>query len=671
MKQGLSMTKDFNLSDVKGVGPVTEKKLNDLGITSLSDLVNFLPCRYVDLDAPTFLDKVEDGDYVLLKLYITSISKPYKIRGSLLVRANGKTDKGENVKLSWFNASYVYKTLEANEFIRVFGKISIEKGYQLVNPKFEKFQENFTKFTGISAIYPLRRSIPQQTYAAIVSDALKKSNLKGFIPREVEKEFNLMEYENALNFVHMPESIEQGKHASIRIELDEIVKKACAYKALNLDKSRQNIYNVEIGDLEPLISSLTFKLNESQEKAVCKIISLLKSKKPLNALLAGDVGSGKTVVSLISAYFAILSGFQVAFIAPTEVLAIQHYNNFVNLLEHFQINVSLLTSNVFLSKKKKILKELKEGHIDIIIGTHSLLSESVKFKKLSLVIIDEQHRFGVSQRNMLITKSKNTDILMLSATPIPRSLRFIMLGEIDYIQIENRFSKSRVKTRIVPIEKSNDMYRYIVERCKEGAQAFFVAPKIYDCEGIETANVDRLYKELNEKIGKEVKLGYLHGKLSLSQKQSILEDFHSNKISILISTTVVEVGIDVPNANLMVIFDADRFGLATLHQLRGRIGRDGKESYCFLLAKNEDNERLEMFSKMESGMEIAEYDFKARGPGAWYGQEQSGYFSSAFSLPISYIENIGEIVASIDVKSMRYELLAYALSHNLDKVSIT
>ena len=204
------MTKDFNLSDVKGVGPVTEKKLNDLGITSLSDLVNFLPCRYVDLDAPTFLDKVEDGDYVLLKLYITSISMPYKIRGSLLVRANGKTDKGENVKLSWFNASYVYKTLEANEFIRVFGKISIEKGYQLVNPKFEKFQENFTKFTGISAIYPLRRSIPQQTYAAIVSDALKKSNLKGFIPKEVEKEFNLMEYENALNFVHMPESTEQG-----------------------------------------------------------------------------------------------------------------------------------------------------------------------------------------------------------------------------------------------------------------------------------------------------------------------------------------------------------------------------------------------------------------------------------------------------------------------------
>jgi len=665
------LSKNFNLSDVKGVGPVTEKKLNELGIKSIKDLVHFLPCRYIDLDAPTSLSKVEDGDYVLLKLFISSISKPYKIRGSLLVRAHGKTDEGKSVKLIWFNASYVYKTIDKNAYIRVFGKISMDNGYQLVNPKFEKFQENNTKFHGISAIYPLKKRIPQQTYASIVNDAISKTEIKGFIPSEVEEKFNLMKYENAVKLVHKPKNIEDGENASIRIELDEIVKKACAHKVLKTNKNRQKIYNATLDELNSLISLLPFKLNDSQEKAVKKIVKSLKSENQLNALLAGDVGSGKTVVSLIIAYFAVLSGYQVAFIAPTEVLSMQHYNNFISLLSNLNVNISLLTSNIKTSEKKQILKKLKEGETDIIVGTHSLLSKTVQFKNLSLVIIDEQHRFGVSQRNMLISKTENTDILMLSATPIPRSLRFIMLGEVDYIQIDNRFLKNRIKTRLVPTEKYDDMLKYIVKECTSGAQAFFIAPKIYDCEGIETANVDRLYKNLSKKIGKEVNIGYLHGKLTFQQKQKILDDFSNNEISILISTTVVEVGIDVPNANLMVIFDADRFGLATLHQLRGRIGRDGKEAYCFLFPQKDENERLEMFCKMASGMEIAEYDFSIRGPGAWYGQEQSGYLSSAFSLPIRYIENIKEIVENIDIQSMRYELLAYALSYGLDKVSIT
>lgn len=670
MAQNISK-KQYDLIDIKGVGPVTKKKLNTLGINDVEDLVKFLPCRYIDLDAAQILKEVEEGDYVLLKLQVRSMSKPYKLRGTLLIRATGITEQGEIVKLLWFNASYIYKLFVVDDYIRVFGKVSLKRGIQLTNPKLEIYKEGETKFKGISAIYRLKNSIKQANFATMVEDALDKNTMKGFLSQQVEKKFDLMPYTRALEVAHKPKSISQGIEANIRLELDAIVRKACAYKALNLKRYRPNPYIANKTQIAGFLSTIPFALNKSQNEAIDKIITSLKSNTPLNAILVGDVGSGKTIVSLVSAYFAFLSKRQTVFIAPTEVLAIQHYNVFKDYLSSFGVNISLLTGSKTPSEKKQISIDLKEHKIDIIIGTHALLTKMVEFNSLSLVIIDEQHRFGVSQRNVLISKSTNADILMLSATPIPRSLRLIMLGEIDYIQIDNRFAKNNIKTRLVPKEKQQDMFEYIVSICENGGQAFFIAPKVYDCEGLDISNVEKLYKDLSRKYGTRVNIGYLHGKLSFGKKNKTLQEFANNNISILISTTVVEVGIDIPNANLMVIFDADRFGLATLHQLRGRIGRDGKESYCFILSENIPNERLDFFTKSDSGIAIAEYDFQVRGPGVWFGQEQSGHFSSAFSLPTKYIETVGEIVKEIDIKSQYQDLINYGIQCGLNEISIT
>lgn len=660
-----------DLIDIKGIGPMSLKKLNSLGIYSVQDLLLNSPSGYINLEANSDLSQITEGEYVLLKLKITSIARPFTSRKVSAVKAKGVTDENIEVGLIWWNANYMYKLLNVGEYVKVFGKISMEKGLLLSNPKFEVYSETNTKFIGIEPIYRLRKLINQGNYRSMVSDAIEKVRLNSIIDESVENRFSLMNFETSIRELHKPSTIDNAYRAENRIAVEDIVRKACSYRLINGKKYKKYRHTAEKKVLDEVLSTLPYSLTKSQKAAVDNIVEKMHSNVSLNTILVGDVGSGKTIVSILAAYYASKSKLQTAFVAPTEVLAMQHYNNFKKILSPFNVSIRLLSSSTSVKERNLLLKELFSGKIDILIGTHSLFSPKVIFQNLGLAIIDEQHKFGVAERSNIFNKIDNVDSLMLSATPIPRSLRLTMLGEIDYMTIENRFNKKNVGTFIVPSQEYKKMLEYIVSECEKGRQAFFIAPKIFDCEGVELSNVEKLFSDMKKNYGSRIKFAYLHGKLEAEKKQEVLNDFAENRVSILISTTVVEVGIDVPNANMMVIFDAERFGLASLHQLRGRIGRDGAKSYCFLLSEKEGVERLNILTKTNDGLEIAEYDYINRGPGSWFGQEQSGFACKDFTFNKNMVNIIKEIVDSIDLEKYREYLIEYAKEHGIEKISIS
>ncbi|MDD4316212.1 MAG: helicase-related protein, partial [Clostridia bacterium] len=374
-------------------------------------------------------------------------------------------------------------------------------------------------------------------------------------------------------------------------------------------------------DLQPIIKKIGFELSTSQQSAIKGLLDKLRGHKPMNAMLSGDVGSGKTVVALVLCYFVAKSGFQSAVMAPTEILARQHFERAKILFEGAGIKVAQLTASIKKPERQKILAEIKSGYADIVIGTHSLIGADVEFKSLAFCALDEQHRFGVGQRTALIEKNL-CDALTMTATPIPRTLRLTLFGDIDFFELQKRYCDN-IKTYVVNKDKRAAMLKYAAEECKRGGKAFIVAPRIEDIEGVETDSVERLFKELTEDAFKDINIALLHGKIKEAQKQKIIGDFRANKLSALVATSVIEVGIDVPDASMMIIMNADRFGLASLHQLRGRIGRNGGAAVCYLYAERAC-ERLEFLKNCCDGMKIAEYDFAQRGGGELFGMKQTG-----------------------------------------------
>ena len=501
----------------------------------------------------------------------------------------------------------------------------------MISPVFDKQGEN--KNTGkIIPIYPLTYNLSQNTIRKIIETGIKAldNSLEETLPEYLLKEYNLFDINKAINKIHFPDNFEEFKLARKRLVFEELLSMQLALLNLkqNYAKDIKGIAFDKQVKMSDVINKLPFKLTSAQIRVLEEIDNDMESEKSMNRLLQGDVGSGKTAVSIIAAFKAVKSGYQAAIMAPTAILASQHLESFKELLDEFDIKCELLVSSITKKKKEKILEDLKNGKIDILIGTHAILEENVMFKNLGLVVTDEQHRFGVRQRNTISEKGENPDVLVMTATPIPRTLALILYGDLD-ISIIDELPPNRKKIDTFAVTKGMEerVNEFIRRNVKEGRQAYIVCPLVEENEEMNLKSVIELSEKYKTEVFSNYKVEYLHGKMKAKEKDEIMAQFKEGKIDILISTTVIEVGVDVPNSTIMVIENAERFGLATLHQLRGRVGRGKYKSYCILKYKGSGEntrERMKIMVETNDGFKISEKDLELRGSGEFFGTKQHG-----------------------------------------------
>lgn len=658
------------LLSLKGVGLATLMGLNALNIYDFDDLAAFLPRDYMDFGSALPVESAEDGAFVLAELTIQTVSKPFRKGGLRVFRAAGVSEGGARVKLVWYNSPFVAKHIAAGVKLRCCGTLKKTAGAELVNPIYELSPEP-KKLSGIVPVYPVKGLVPQSAIRKAAADMVKKYAPQSVLEEACERKNCVMTLAEAVRAAHCPQSIREAREGRERIALEELVKRIAAFRLVRENEKRQNIYPAPAGIVKDAEDKLPFTLTPSQKSAVDNIIRRLKSTKPLSAMLTGDVGSGKTAVALLAAFYAVRSGYQVAVMAPTEILAAQHYRNFAKILAPLGVRIAFLSGSSPVAEKRAARLALANGCADIAIGTQALFSKGADFYHLGLVIIDEQHRFGVAQRTALVDKGRAVDTLTLSATPIPRSLRLAMFGDVDVIRIDRRHAADNVKTAVVPKEKREAMLDYIAEECKKGARAFAVAPRIDDDgEGSEAA--EALFEELKERYKKKLNIGLLHGKIPAAEKLHTIRAFAEGDIDILVSTTVIEVGVDIPEANIMAVFGAERFGLATLHQLRGRIGRDGSKAYCFLYTDKDPREqqRLHIMCEETDGLAVAERDYELRGAGDFLGESQSGRGFAGVNLPVSLVTLAKKLADGLDYNKHGAMLQEYAERLGLKRVTL-
>ena len=616
---------------IKGVGPNRVKLLNKIGIFNLKDLITYYPRTYEDRSKPKNLYECQEGEEVFVRAVACSRLSDIRIKGrtmqKLLIR-----DETAPAEAIWFNQSYLKNKFEQGKEYGFFGKVSRKYGkIELMSPKFDEGES--TKNTGrIIPIYPLTYNLSQNNLRKIMENGIKEvyGNLEETLPNYILDQYNLEKINKAVKDIHFPENFNDFNIARTRLVFEELLSVQLALlelknRYMNEEKGIQFDKNVKISDV---INSLPFKLTGAQRRVLEEIENDMEQDKTMNRLLQGDVGSGKTVIAMCIAYKAVKSGHQAAIMAPTAILASQHLENFKNILEKFDINVELLISGITKKKKEDILQRLENGEIDIIIGTHALIEENVKFKKLGLVVTDEQHRFGVKQRSKIASKGNNPDVLVMTATPIPRTLALILYGDLD-ISIIDELPKNRKKIETFAVRKdmTDRVNGFIKKQIDEGRQAYIVCPLVEENEEMDLKSVEELYETYKTEVFPEYKVEYIHGKLKQKEKDNIMERFKKGDIDILISTTVIEVGVDVPNSNIMVIENAERFGLAQLHQLRGRVGRGEYKSYCILKYEGKGEtvrKRMKVMCDTNDGFVISEKDLELRGSGDFFGTMQHG-----------------------------------------------
>ena len=621
---------NYMLTDIKGVGAKVAEKLYALGILEIEDLVNLLPVSYLDLTKVTPLADAEDGAFVFIEAEVSAVSRPVRVRGMMIFKLKVLTTDGASISINFYNHKFAHVQLVLGGIYRFYGKLKKTKtGAVLNNPLFSTPEAG--TLSGIRTIYPKR--VKQAFLRGVIANALPKASFVSVVGEAGEAEAGLIPLGEGYRLAHFPTTLAEAERGRKRILMEETVRAICAYKLeRKLAPNRVRTYSARaevVGEVK-----LPFALTPSQALAVNKLIARLNSEKYLNSMLIGDVGSGKTVVTLLSAYYVVRSGRQVAVICPTEILAGQHFASFSRLLSGHNVRCVLLTGGLSAQERRATLTAIAEGTAHIVIGTHAVIGKSVVFSDLALAVIDEQHRFGVAQRTALLDKGKEIDTLTLSATPIPRSLLLSLYGEVDVLTIEKR-SHGNIKTRIVQKSKLDDMLNFIAGRCSSGTEAtYIVCPEIYDEDGESETAVESLSEYFIRRAGNRVRVATLHG--GMKNKDKVLSEFANGNIDVLISTTVVEVGIDVARASIIVVMSADRFGLATLHQLRGRVGRAGQEAYCFLCTaktEEEDLRRLTVMVATDDGHQIAEEDFAMRGAGDWLSKNQSGKNPVTLTLP--------------------------------------
>ncbi len=625
------------------------KKLRKLEISSFYELFYNFPRTYEDRTNIKNINQIQNEEFVLvrarvLKAGITVSSNRRKLFKAKITDGTGFMD------LTWFGMPYVKDyVVEGKEFLFI-GLAKKAFGFQMTNPEFRVLKEEEQIKGEFLPIYALSHGINQNDMRKYTKWAIlnKIKYLEENIPEEILKKYNILDRKRAMRYIHFPRNAKELEDGKRRFAIEELLllQLGILKSKVALEKTHE-VYNLvdKKNLVKEFLKNLNFNLTSAQKRVITEVHKDFSKGKVVNRLIQGDVGSGKTIVAQILLLYMAENGYQGVLMAPTEILAVQHYLSMAHDLNKYGIKVELLTGSVKGKKKKVLLESLIKGDIDILIGTHALIEESVEFHKLGLIIIDEQHRFGVEQRRKLREKGSLTNLLVMSATPIPRSLALSIYGDLDLSIIDELPpGRSPIRTKCIKdnMEK-NTMYDFIRKKLGEGDQAYIVAPLIEESETLNVKSVEELYEELSEKELKDFALGILHGKMSNIEKDKIMEDFKNGILRALVSTTVIEVGVNVPNATIMVINDAHRFGLSALHQLRGRVGRGNKKSYCFLVSQSSNENsinRLEVLEKTGDGFVIAEEDLKFRKSGEIFGKRQSGLSDLRFTDITSDVKTI-------------------------------
>ena len=612
------------LETIEGIGPKTKELLNKIKIYTVEDLLNYYPYRY-DIIKRSDLSNLSDGDKIIIDGIVEGQPTTIYINKSLKKMIFRISTKTMILNVTLYNRTHLYSDLKSGKEVTIIGKYNKLKNTVIVSDiRFGLLPPS----AKIEPIYYTTEGLTVKQISKFEAIALENDyDVIDLVPRYIEEKYNLMNKKSAIKNIHVPEDILLLKKARQRIKYEELFMYVLKINYLKNKINNDNLAierNIDKDKLDKFIKSLPFELTLDQDKAVNDIINDLSIKKRMNRLLQGDVGSGKTIIALIAVYANYLSKYQSALMAPTEILAVQHYEEAKKIFSKYKLNIALLTSSTSNKDKKTIYEELENGKIDLIIGTQALIQENVKYKKLGLVITDEQHRFGVNQRDTFKGKGISPDVLSMSATPIPRTYALTIYGDTDVSSIK---SKPKGRKEIITVFKKEKDIADVLEMMKKelelNHQIYVVAPMIDTESDSEKESVYDLEEKMNKAFGKISKIGIIHGKLDPKDKDKVMKDFEKNKINILISTTVIEVGVNVPNASMIVIFNANMFGLSTLHQLRGRVGRGDTQSYCVLVAK-ESEERLRFLENTSDGFEISEYDFQTRGEGDLFGTRQSG-----------------------------------------------
>lgn len=609
------------LEDIKGIGPKSLLALKALNLYTKDDVINYFPYRY-NVYTPVKLRECSEGDTCTITGYVESAAKVFFIRKNLNKLSFAFNTGSELVNVTIFNRAYLKPNIRIKSYISVIGKY---------NRKSNTFMASDIKLTPITKtviepVYHLNQGIKRSNFKKLVDEILDNTvEIKSNVPDYLIEKYNFINKKEAVTNVHKPKDINSLKKADLHLIYEELftfMLKVSYLKEKNANDGKFNIKSFNEDKVNNFISSLPFNLTDGQMQAVSDIKADFLSKKKMNRLILGDVGSGKTIVSFIALYMNMLAGYQGVLMAPTEILAVQHFNNMVGLFGD-KLKIQLLTSSTKKGERNKILQNLKNGDTQVLIGTHSLLNDELVYNNLGLVITDEQHRFGVNQRQTLQEKGKDVDVLYMSATPIPRTLALTIYGDMDITEIRTKpGGRKEIITKIFKNSELKNVLEKMLEEIKAGHQIYVVAPLIDDEED-EKMNVTSLKDKFDVAFNGMIPTGLLHGKMKPNQKDEVMNSFKNGDTKILISTTVIEVGVDVKNATMMVIFNAERFGLATLHQLRGRVGRNDMQSYCYLIS-DYDAERLKVLEQSNDGFYISEQDFKLRGGGDIFGIRQSG-----------------------------------------------
>lgn len=646
----------MKLTDIKGISDKRAQDLAKMNIFTPEDLIKHFPRNYLDLRKITPLEKCYNNDIVLTCGKLMTAPKMFTSARKLKCVRVAVEQGLRGFTAVWFNQPYVMSHLRAGEEYLFYGRIKSDfGGVSIINPTFEPVDNN-VKLKGIVPVYTVKGNITQKVVRDAVKSAIFGLDIKSVIPARLSKKYDLENLKTAYIDVHAPSDAETQKNAAERIALEEYFILVSAFRFIKGDRQqiRINQYSCTAADMREFISRFGFEFTEGQKNAVNDIFSDLSSPRSMNRLLQGDVGSGKTAVALCAIYTAVKSGYQAAMLAPTEILAEQNYKIISRLFPEYE--VIFLSGSIKAAEKKAIKAKIKSGEARIVVGTHAVLQGDVEFFNLSMCVCDEQHRFGVGQRSALVAKGIIPDVLVMSATPIPRTVSLIFYGDLDITEIKDKpKNRQPVATFLVPERKYEGMLGFIRDTVKGGNQAFCVCPKIEEDEEGTLMSVTELFEELSAKLT-GVRVGLLHGKMKDAEKARIMADFKAKAFDVLVSTTVVEVGIDVPNATVMVIYNAERFGLSQLHQLRGRVGRGADKSYCFLFTRSDDEkslERLKVLCSSTDGFEIAEKDFEMRGSGDFMGTRQSGRF----------LNDLGDLVYPPSVIFSAKKLCDDAFSH--------
>lgn len=612
----------MELADVKGIGPKSITLLNKLNLHKIEDLINYYPYRY-NVYKPTNLESCEENTSVTINATIETTPRLSYIRRNFNRLSFKALTSNLLINVTIFNRAFLYKNLDVGKNIMLVGKYDKKKNTFVASEiKLTTLSE-----TKIEPVYHTIKGLKNNQIGSYIASALEEvSNIEDFIPKYIQEKYQFINKEDAIKTIHAPKNIEEVKKAKLRLIYEEFFVFMLKINYLK-NKNKELLGTAKVFDEEKVnsfIENLPFALTKDQITAVEECLSDLKSSKKMNRLLQGDVGSGKTIVATTIMYATVLSGYQSALMAPTEILAKQHYETIKKLVGSYHIKVELLVGSMKKSEHNQIIERLKSGEIDILIGTHALISEDVTFQNLGLVITDEQHRFGVNQRGNLQNKGHMPDIIYMSATPIPRTYALTIYQDMDTSLIKTKpDGRKEIKTFVKKESELKSVLFHILEEMKKGHQVYVVAPSIEENEERNLHDVNNLKESFLKAFQNKVEIEVLHGKMKASEKESIMDRFQKGDVKILIATTVIEVGVDVKNATTIVIFNAEMFGLATLHQLRGRVGRNDLESYCFLIS-DYDKERLKVLEESNDGFYISEQDFLMRREGDLFGTKQSG-----------------------------------------------